>query len=85
MDISGVLIHARPEHVSELQGRLALMDGVEIHAAGADGRLVITLENELEAGTSEAFEQISRLPGVLSATMIYHHFEPDFSDSAEET
>lgn len=80
MHISGVLVHARPDHLSRLMERISTIEGLEIHASDKDGRLVITVEKDDERTTTDAFEQLNQLPGVLSATMIYHHFEPE-SDS----
>ena len=76
MNISGVLVHIRPEQVAAVTSRLDSLDGVEIHTATEDGRLVVTIEND--AGpmieTMNAFHEID---GVLSASLIYHHFDDE--------
>jgi periplasmic nitrate reductase NapD len=86
MHISGILVHARPGRITQARGQLAAIAGVEIHLGDKDGKLIITLEQPDEETTVAAFEQINHLPDVLSATMVYHHFEPetDFNDSVEE-
>ena len=86
MHISGVLVHARSEQLSQIRDSLSQMDGVEIHVANDDGKLIVTVEKEDERATADVFEKFYQIPGLLSATLVYHHFEPDTlpNDSAEE-
>lgn len=77
MHISGVLVHVQPDHLLPLMDRISTLDGMEVHACDKEGRLVITVEKDDEKMAADAFEQLNQLPGVLSATMIYHHFEPE--------
>lgn len=81
MHISGVLVHAKPEHLATVLNGISRIEGLEVHATGEDGRMVVTVENENEQASCDVFELINQLPGVLSATMIYHHFEPDSAES----
>ena len=77
MHISGILVHARPGHIAQARNQLAGIAGVEVHAADENGKLIITLEQQDEETTVATFEQLNRLPDVLSATLVYHHFEPE--------
>lgn len=77
MNISSVLVNARPEKVMQVQGDLCARAGVEVHAASAEGRLIVTIEAESDRAVADIFEQINRQPGVLSVSMVYHHFESD--------
>lgn len=81
MHISGVLVHAKPEHLATVLDGVSRIEGLEVHATDEDGKIVVTLENENEQASGQVFELINQLPGVLSATMIYHHFEPDSAES----
>lgn len=81
MHISGVLVHAKPEHLAAVLDGVSRIEGLEVHATGEDGKIVVTVENENEQASGQVFELINQLPGVLSATMIYHHFEPDSAES----
>ena len=76
MNISGVLVHTRPEQVDAVKSRLSDLCGVEIHATTDDGRLVVTIENDTGPmiDTMNSFHDIE---GVLSASLIYHHFDQD--------
>lgn len=74
MNISGVLVHARPEKLDAVKSHLSGLCGVEIHAATNDGRLVVTIEND--TGTMiDTMSSLHDIDGVLSAALIYHHFD----------
>lgn len=76
LHISSAVIHARPEDAAEVAGRIIdTMPGVEIPAAEG-GKLVATLETESEAEIVERLNTITLMDGVLSVSLIYHHFEP---------
>lgn len=75
MNISGILVSALPDQAEPLRALLAAMPGVEVHAATPEGRMVVTVERAADAEMTAAFDDISRLPGVLSAALVYHHDE----------
>lgn len=75
MNISGVLVRAYPEHISTVGSALAKMTGVEIHGNNDDGRIVVTVEQAGAGEMSDLLTAMHDVPGVLSASMIYHQFE----------
>ena len=75
MNISGVLVKAYPQHITQIETVLNTMAGVEVHGNNEDGRIVITVEDESANNISDTLVQIQDVPGVLSAAMIYHQFE----------
>lgn len=77
MNICGVLVHTRPGREQEVAAAVLGLGGTEVHAATEDGRLVVTVEDRDEALTGETVLQLHRLPDVLSAAIVYHHFEPE--------
>jgi nitrate reductase NapD len=50
------------------------MPGVEIHAEAAS-KIIITLETDSEGEIVTRLNEISLLEGVMSATLVFHHFE----------
>lgn len=82
MNISGIVVHAHPDNIDKVRARLEKMDGVEVHAAGADGKMVVTIERNNDQETTDLFDKIGKTPGVLSTAMVYHHFEPDSEQAA---
>jgi nitrate reductase NapD len=77
MNISSVVVHARSEATDAVFGRLAAIAGVEVHAVSDLGRLIVSIEAASDRETADVFEDIQRLEGVLSASLVYSHFEPD--------
>ena len=77
MHISSLILHVKPDALVRLRGRLAAVAGVEVHAAAADGRMVVTLECEDYQVTQTTYETIERLDGVLSVAMIFQQTESD--------
>jgi len=75
MNISGVLVHAYPQQVSAVGESLIQLPGVEVHGNNDDGRIVVTVEQDDANQMSDVLTHMQTLPGVLSASMIYHQFE----------
>ena len=82
MNISGIVVHAHPDKVDKVRTQLEDIPGVEIHAVGADGKMVVTIEKNDDREVVDVFETIAKLSGVLSTGMVYHHFEPDSTETA---
>ena len=74
MNISGVVVRTQPGYVDAVSNRLRAMPGVEIHATDKAGRMVVTIENDAATmiNTMNSFHDIK---GVVSASLIYHHFD----------
>ncbi len=77
MNICGLLIHAQPARHNEVRAALEAMAGVEVHSITEDGRLVVTVEDGPGVDTGDQVLAIHRLPGVIAAALVYHHFEAD--------
>ena len=81
MNISGVVIYAQPERSKSVESRLCMIPGVEVHAVTDDGRMVVTIENDMQE-TIDTVTLLHDIEGVLSASMIYNHFlEPEELES----
>jgi nitrate reductase NapD len=79
MNISGVMVRAYPEHIESVGKILQDFDGVEVHGSNPDGRMVVTVEQSGAGELSDLLARMHDVPGVLSASMIYHQFE-DLND-----
>lgn len=83
MNISSIVIHSHPRETFALQGRLAALPGVDVHATLADGRIIITIEDTLQTPPSETLIHVQNLPGVLSAAMVYNYCDDMISPQTE--
>ena len=84
MNISGVLVHARPERAQAVARELETLPGVEVHAISEEGRLVVTVEEPDARMMADRVVQVQDVPGVISAAMIYHHYEEDENTATVE-
>jgi len=75
MNISGVLVRAYPDNLASITNTLDSLEGVEVHGHNEDGRLVVTVERKNAGQMSDVLTHMHDIPGVLSASMIYHQFE----------
>lgn len=82
MNLCGVLIHANPRRVADVMRELAPLDGVEVHQTAPGGRIVVTVEDTARTTALDTMASIHRLDGVVAASLIYHHFEPDADGAA---
>lgn len=77
MNISGVIVRARPEKLAAVRARLADIAGVEVHAATDDGRLIVTVEEANDRLLADAVLGLNNVPGVLAASMVYHQYDEE--------
>jgi nitrate reductase NapD len=76
MNISGVVVRTFPRDIDSVRKTLSDLDGVEVHGANEDGRLVVTVERHSEREVADLLMRMQDVPGILSASMVYHQFEP---------
>ena len=85
MNVCGVLVHAFPERVLDVEAAIKAIPGAETHGRGAGGRVVVTLEDTEELTAAEALAQLNAVPGVVAAGLIYHEFDPQVARSSSES
>jgi len=82
VNISSVILGALPANAEQVAAQLRLLAGVEVHAIGEDGRMIVSIESTSEGATVDTFEAIRQLPGVLSASLVFHQYESDPDEEA---
>lgn len=82
MNISSVVLRARPGELEEVRRSLASLPGVELHAATGDGRLVLTLEDAGTGSAADTFLRLHDIRGVMSVAMIYQYSEEPASQES---
>lgn len=82
VNISSLIVGVLPERSAEVKAGLAAMPGVEVHAVSDDGRMIVTIETPSDGDTVQQFETVRQMPGVLSASMVYHQYETDPDEEA---
>lgn len=84
MNISSVILRARLEKLASVRNGLAAMPGVEIHADGNDGRLVLTLEDGEGCAPPDIFLRLHQLDGVISASLVYQYCDDGLPQEADK-
>ncbi|MBU1363760.1 MAG: chaperone NapD [Gammaproteobacteria bacterium] len=82
INISSAILGVLPTDTSQVGKQLRELEGVEVHAVGEDGRMIISIESGDEDNTSNIFEAIRQMPGVISAALVYHQYETDPDEEA---
>ena len=82
MNISGILVHARPTTALDVGRTIGAIPGVEVHMVTDDDRLIVTAE-EPDGSVGKTILDIQQAEGVVSAALIYQQSEPD--SELEET
>ena len=77
MNISSAIVYCRTEQAAALRAWLAKQAGVEVHAATADGKLVISIEADDDRNAAATYEAIERTEGVLSMALVFQQTEPN--------
>lgn len=72
--LSSLVVHALPARLDAVARRLEA-EGCEIHGRNPAGKLVVTLETDRQHALSDTITRIQLLPGVLAATLVFHHVE----------
>ena len=75
MNICGCLIHVAPDQAEAAAQSMRGTSGVEVHAQADDGRFVVVVEDTSDRLASEIIMDLHQIPGVISLTLTYHHFE----------
>ena len=75
VNITGMLVHARPDQAGAVRSQLEAMPGVEVHAMTPEGRLVVTIEKADDREMAETFERFAQIPQIVSTMLVYHHYD----------
>jgi periplasmic nitrate reductase NapD len=76
LHIAGVLVHVRPEALSELRLAVQTIDGAEVYQASPEGRVVLILEGPNTPALLNTMDHLRALPGVINVSLAYQHAEP---------
>lgn len=74
LNICGCLVHTMPGMTDGVIAAIDATEGGEVHAH-EDGRIVVTVEDTQTQRASDQIMDMHQIPGVLTITLTYHHFE----------
>lgn len=84
MNISGVVVRTKPEHLQEVVESLENSGVCDVHFYDEKGRIVVTIE--AQSTDEEVFKMkvIQSLEHVLSADLVYAYSEEELEKAREE-
>lgn len=74
--VSSAVVVTRPDAADSVAAALAVMEGVEIFAV-QDGKIVVVIEGRTSGQLGAVLSEISGLPGVFAANMVFEHAEDE--------
>lgn len=77
LNVCGVLVHAHPSRLDEVEAALDRLAGVETHGRGEGGRIVVTIEDTANSTAADSLAALHKTDGVIAAALVYHEFDPD--------
>jgi periplasmic nitrate reductase NapD len=76
MIISGILVHAQPGQMKDVENLLTNLPGVDIHETTPQGQMVVVVEED-DKNTGAILKDVHFMDGVLSAALVYQESLPD--------
>jgi len=71
MNISSIVVTARPENLSAVETSLTASGLCDIHFKDEKGRIVVTVEGDSDGDETKKLKAIAELPLVVSAAFAY--------------
>ena len=84
MTLSSCVIRCRPEELEDVKKRVEEAGVCDIHIVDEKGYIVVTIEGENIEEEVSKFAILEKLPGVLSADMIYSYSEEELDALRED-
>ena len=75
MTICSLVVYARPNDAAVVEAVISSLDGVDVHAASNEGKLVVSLDHPDRTYCAETIMDLSNIDGVLSTTLVYEYYE----------
>lgn len=76
LHVSSMVVQARPEAIDDIARAIERIPGAEIHQRIGGIKLIVTLETAHTGEIMRHMDTINALTGVMSAALVYHHWEP---------
>lgn len=81
--ISSLVVRALPDRLHDVHAAIEALPGAEVHQSDGIAKLVAVLETANEQGIAATLNAIETLPGVLNASLVYHHVEETAGEQLE--
>ena len=73
--IASLVVHCRPEKLAAANAQISALPNVEIPASDERAKLVVLMEMHDESELLRRIDEIEAVPGVVSATLVFHQVD----------
>jgi nitrate reductase NapD len=80
MNISGILVQTKPEHIKSVIEMIESSDFCEFHLNDEKGRIVVTIEGENAEEEMNKLNQLKRIEHIIAADMVYSYSEDELDE-----
>ena len=63
-----------PTQVTSIKAQINAVEGGEVHTSSDQGKIVFTIESQIQRNIADKAESIKHLPGVLTVAPVYHQY-----------
>ena len=74
LHVTSLVVQVKPEQMAAVRQQIMAINNAEL-SANNDVKLVVVLEGSSQRSLMDDISTINAIPGVLSATMVYHQSE----------
>ena len=86
VEIASILVQTMPHRLGAAERSILAVKGAAIYARDPRGKLVVVIEAEDDSSAiGAALTEISTLPDVITATLVYHHGDADPLEAGKVT
>lgn len=85
MNYSGIFATTQPKNLEAMTRSINGLEWAEVYQSDENGRIVVVLEGETTEEEIARLQKLKRLPGILTAEMVYHYFEDEAETMRNET
>lgn len=75
--IASFVAQANQENLADVQEKINLVVGAEVHAVSPEGKIVFTIEDNNQHKISQKVEELKYCQGMLTIAPVYHQFLPE--------
>lgn len=73
MEISSMILRARPEDFDRVRAQLAAIPGVEVHGESGEGKIVVTVEDGEGYRVEDSITMLHEVDGVMAVALVYEY------------
>jgi len=74
LHITSLVVQVLPQKMADVRQEIMTIENAEL-SVNNEVKLVVVIEGETQRSLMDSIEAINAIPGVLSATMVYHQSE----------